>query len=70
MRGMTTDFAVKIDFDDSIIEDTAAEQARDRQDVLDGIMTKVEYRMKYYGENEETASAKIAQIGDIDSIFA
>lgn len=70
MRGLTTDFAVKIDFDDSIIEDTAAEQARDRQDVLDGIMTKVEYRMKYYGENEETASAKIAQIGDVDSIFA
>lgn len=46
---------IEIHFDDSIIEDTEAQKLSDRQDVTNGVMSKVEYRVKYYGEDEETA---------------
>lgn len=69
MLGQTTEFSVSIDFDDSIIEDHAAEQARDRQDVLDGLMSKVEYRMKYYHENEADAKAALKNISDLDALM-
>lgn len=69
MLGKTTDFSVGIDFDDSIIEDHAAEQARDRQDVQDGIMSKVEYRMKYYHESEEDARAALQEMEDVDALM-
>lgn len=50
---------IKVVFDDSIIEDTEAQKTSDRQDVNNGVMSKVEYRMKYYGEDEETAIKNI-----------
>lgn len=53
---------VVIDFDDSIIEDKEAQKASDRQDVNMNIMSKVEYRTKWYGEDEATARAKIDAI--------
>lgn len=46
---------IEVHFDDSIIEDTEAQKLSDRQDVTNGVMSKVEYRVKYYGEDEETA---------------
>lgn len=52
---------VQINFDDSIIEDTASQRAADLQEVRDGIMTKWEYRVRYYGEDEETAKAMAAE---------
>ncbi|HPW95897.1 MAG TPA: phage portal protein [Paludibacteraceae bacterium] len=58
------DDAVVIKFDDSIIEDKETEMQRDRLDVASGIMSKVEYRMKWYGEDEETASGKVDELYD------
>lgn len=57
----STDFEVTINFDDSIIEDSAAERQRDMQEVRDGIKQKWEYRKKWYGEDEETAKKMIAE---------
>ena len=36
----------------------------DRQDVNMGVMSKVEYRMKWYNEDEETAKQKLAEIAE------
>lgn len=46
---------ITIVFDDSIIEDKEAQKVSDRADVTSGVMSKVEYRMKWYNEDEETA---------------
>lgn len=51
------DAEIDIKFEDSYIIDKEQERERDRQDVLDGIMQKFEYRMKWYGEDEATAKA-------------
>ena len=50
---------IKILFDDSIIEDKTALKAQDKADVESGLMSKVEYRMKWYGEDKETAEKNI-----------
>lgn len=56
-EGVTT-----IQFDDSIIQDTAAEKAQDMQEV--GVtLNPYEYRMRWLGEDEATARARIAEIG-------
>lgn len=55
---------VSINFDDSIIEDSDKQRETDRQDVRDNIMQPWEYRMKWYGEDEVTAKAKIPQQGE------
>lgn len=55
---------IVIKFDDSIIEDKETEMQRDRLDVASGIMSKIEYRMKWYGEDEETASSKVDELYD------
>ena len=49
---------ITIQFDDSIIEDKGAEMDRDRLDVTAGIMSVPEYRMRWYGEDEDTAKEK------------
>lgn len=48
---------IRIIFDDSIIEDKEAQKVSDRADVTSGVMSKVEYRMKWYNEDEETAKS-------------
>ena len=48
---------IRIIFDDSIIEDKEAQKVSDRADVASGVMSKVEYRMKWYNEDEATAKA-------------
>ena len=53
--GVVKEDDVEVQFDDSIIEDTGAQKLSDRQDVENGVMSKVEYRCKYYGEEEKTA---------------
>ena len=56
-EGVTT-----VQFDDSIIQDTAAEKAQDMQEV--GVtMNAYEYRMRWMGEDEATARARAAEIG-------
>ena len=49
-------------FDDSIVVDESAERTQDLVDVNAGIMSKVEYRMKWYNEDEKTASQKIEEM--------
>lgn len=51
-----------IQFEDSYIIDKESERERDRQDVRDGFMQKWEYRMKWFGEDEETAKRWWRQI--------
>lgn len=53
---------LKITFDDSIAEDKEAESIRARAEVSAGLKSKVEYRMDIYGETEEIAKKKIAEI--------
>lgn len=53
---------IEVKFDDSIIEDKETMKMTDRQDVSMGVMSKVEYRMKWYNEDEETAKQKLAEI--------
>lgn len=55
------DYEVTFTWDDSIIVDAEAERLRDLQEMRDGIMSKSEYRMKWYGEDEATAKAKIQE---------
>lgn len=50
---------IKILFDDSIIEDKNAEITRDQTLVNAGLMGKVEFRMKWFGETEEVAQENI-----------
>jgi A118 family predicted phage portal protein len=53
---------IEVKFDDSIIEDKETMKMTDRQDVNMGVMSKAEYRMKWYNEDEETAKQKLAEI--------
>lgn len=55
------DYETSFVWDDSIVVDAEAERLRDLQEMRDGIMSKVEYRMKWYGEDEKTAKAKIQE---------
>ncbi len=53
-------------FKDSILVDEETERTQDRQDVSMGVMPLWEYRMKWYGEDEQTAkkmtSDSVAQV--------
>lgn len=53
---------IQIDFDYSRFENQEKTQQRLEREVSKGITSKVEYRMKVYGETEEVAKQKIAQI--------
>ena len=53
---------LKITFDDSIVEDKEAESIRARAEVSAGLKSKVEYRVQIFGETEEIAKQKIAEI--------
>ena len=51
---------VRVGFDDSIIADTAAEKKQDMAEVAAGLMQPWEYRVRWYGEDEETARRNVA----------
>lgn len=53
---------LKITFDDSIIEDKESESNRAMREVQQGLKSKVEYRVQIFGETEEVAKQKIAEI--------
>jgi A118 family predicted phage portal protein len=53
---------IQVDFDYSRFENQEKTQQRLEREVREGITSKVEYRMKVYGETEEVAKQKIAQI--------
>lgn len=46
-------------FNDSILTDEEAERTQDRQDVAMGVMSNLEYRMKWYNEDEATAKKNL-----------
>ena len=59
-------YDVSFVWDDSIVVDTEAERTTDRADVSMGVMQLWEYRMKWYGEDEETAKRMVqSPEGDI-----
>ena len=64
---------VSIQFDDSIIEDKESEANRGMREVSAGLLSKVEYRMKIFGETEEVAKQKIEEIEkenpDVDDLL-
>lgn len=51
----------KCDFSDSVLTDLEKERQQDRQDVAMGVMSLVEYRMKWYGEDETTAKKMLPE---------
>ena len=53
---------IEVTVSDGVIEDDNKEREQDRQDVRDGIMSKAEYRAKWYGETIEEAENKIKAI--------
>ena len=55
-----------IQFDDSIIEDKEAESNRAMREVSAGLMGKVEYREKIFGETPEIAEQEIQKIKEQD----
>lgn len=65
--GANVDDNAKIDIStsDGVVEDDSKEREQDRQDVKDGIMSKAEYRAKWYGETLEDAQKKIDEINTI-----
>ncbi len=57
---------VRVQFDDSIIQDTAAEKEQDMREV--GVaMAAWEYRSKWYGEEESVARARASEVGSGDA---
>jgi hypothetical protein len=66
MRGFGEDIpdegVLTVQYDDSIIQDTAAEKEQDMKEV--GVtLSPWEYRMRWYGEEESIARARAAEIG-------
>lgn len=59
MLGYRNEIQVTINFDDSIIEDTAAEKQQFLQEIRDGIRQRWEYRVRFFGETEEEAKANV-----------
>lgn len=48
-------------FNDSILTDEETERQQDRQDVSMGVMSHLEYRMKWYNEDESTAKKMLPE---------
>lgn len=55
------DDEITVTFNDVTRKNPQLMKQEDRTDVLNGIMQKYEYRMKYYGEDEETAKANVPE---------
>ena len=55
-----------IQFDDSIIEDKEAESNRALRELQQGVLSKIEYRMKIFGETEEIARKAIEEIEEAE----
>lgn len=59
------DVPMSIDFDDSIIEDTNVDFERDCRMLSMGIISPVEFRMKWLNEDEKTAEEALPKIEDL-----
>ena len=56
------EYEVAYCWDDSIIIDKDAERQIDLIDVQEGLMSKVEYRVKWYGETQEQAETALKSV--------
>jgi hypothetical protein len=54
---------VTVQYDDSIITDTAAEKAQDMAEVAAGLKAAWEYRCRWFGEDEATARRLAGELG-------
>lgn len=59
---ITENDEIQVKFDDSIIEDKETEKQSDRLDLEKGIISRAEYRAKYYNEELKEAEKKIKEI--------
>lgn len=57
----TSGYEFTCNFNDSILTDEEAERQQDRQDVSMGVMSPLEYRMKWYNEDEATAKKNLPE---------
>lgn len=57
----TSGYEFNCKFNDSILTDEEAERQQDRQDVSMGVMSHLEYRMKWYNEDEATAMKNLPE---------
>lgn len=57
---------ITIQFDDTMFNDEEAERMRMLQEISQGVVQKWEYRVKYYGEDEETARKVTGESGGIE----
>jgi hypothetical protein len=66
LLGMVKSNSPKIDVvvPDGVVTDDSAERETDRQDVAMGVMSKIEYRAKWYGETEEEAAESLEKISE------
>lgn len=55
---------VTVNLSDGVIEDDNTARANDKADMALGIMSRLEYRMKWYNETEEVARQKIKMTDD------
>lgn len=60
------DAKITIQFDDTMFNDEEAERMRMLQEISQGVVQKWEYRVKYYGEDEETARKVTGESGGIE----
>lgn len=62
---------IEIKFNDMARKDPEAEKKEDLLEVQQGIMSKDEFRVKWYGEDEETAKAKVEEMksSEPDNLF-
>lgn len=63
------DCGIEIMFDQSPLIDENAERARDREDVSAGLMLPWEYRVKWYGEDENTARSILEGVESDDDLL-
>lgn len=56
------DAKIMIKFDDTMFTDEEAERMKDLNDVNAGLMAKWEYRVKWYGEDEDSAKMMVDEI--------
>ena len=55
ISGLDPDVRITIQFDNTMFSDEEAERLRMLQEISAGILQKWEYRVRYYGEDEQTA---------------
>lgn len=62
MAKYSDDIGFECNFHDSILTDEETERSQDLQMVAAGLMSKLEFRMKWFSEDEKTARAALAEV--------